>query len=182
MASFINLNGDCNDPSVQQSLKEAFSASTGTPVDQIEFHCGKSSVVRRRKRSNSKTVSLRYPIFNKWDKEKFKKDNVRVELDKLKLQMENKDAPNFIKKMNSISNWQNIHKRIEGNSVRTEIEGKAFERCVEQGEGDAGRNSPIETRCGIYFFYQFILRWFYPVFKVIITKTNLHQQIRELFL
>ena len=149
------FDGDCTKEAVKQSIIQKFAANFNIlqhSQSDIQFHCGSTTLVNRRKRSNSKTISIRYKASTKTDVAKVIA-NPDQEIQKLKDDLTKKIVPNEINRINSQKSWKFLNKDVGAlQSVRTEgtvkevcggegqVEGRFFNRLVPR--------SNILQKCG----------------------------------
>eukprot|EP00111_Clytia_hemisphaerica_P015651 TCONS_00046199-protein len=156
------FDGDCTKKAVQQSIIAKFAGNAGIPPnlqDGIQFHCGSTTLVNRRKRSTSKTISIRYKASTRTDVEKVKA-NPDQEIKKLKDDLTKKVVPNEINRMNNQRSWKFLNKGVGAlQSVRSE--GNVKEVCGGEGQVEGTQFDPRVpssnilqkcVQCGAGFF------------------------------
>jgi len=146
--------GDCNSETVKQSIIAKLQMFGGLPsTEGIEFHCGATTVVKRRKRSSAKTISVRFNASKKVPVQKIKTDPTN-ELKKLKDEVTNKVAPQMVNKFKAQRDWKFLHKNIQS-MTSVQAMGHAQEKCGIEGMVEAKFLQPgrsILDKCGTYFF------------------------------
>lgn len=125
--------GDCNTEAVKAQIISNFEMYSGYS-EGVEFHCGASSLVNRRKRSNAKQITLRFHASKTVDVEKVKLDptnQLRILKDDVKTDV----IPNFIKDAQGRS-WSTLNKGVKSlSSIRPN--GDVKENCGKEGSAEA---------------------------------------------
>ena len=129
----LSFTGDCNTTAVKAQIIQTFTFHTGI-ADGIEIHCGASSLVNRRKRSNSRQISLRFHASKTADMEKVKLDPTN-ELRILKDDVKTTVIPELFGDAHKRS-WTVLNKGVKSmSSIRQD--GDVKETCGKQGAAEA---------------------------------------------
>ena len=147
----LAFDGDCNTEAVKAQIISNFEMYSGFS-EGVDFHCGASSLVNRRKRSNTRQITLRFHASKNVDVEKVKLDPTN-ELRSLKDDVKTDVIPNFIKNAHGHL-WSSLNKGVQSmSSIRAD--GDVKENCGKEGSAEATifdfrvPNSKILQKCGM---------------------------------
>ena len=173
------FTGDCTKKAVKESIIQKFAMNAGIPPDlqsDIQFHCGSTTLVNRRKRSNSKEILIRYKASTKTDVAKVIA-NPDQEIQKLKDDLTNKVVPNEINRVKSQKSWKFLNKDVGAlRSVREE--GPVKEVCGGVGQVEAKHfdirvpRSNILQKCGKKLIISFNVFFFFVITSLLNTQYN----------
>ena len=127
----LEFEGDCNKNATKEQVRKNFKNSTD--VDDVEIHCGSSSLVNRRKR-NTKQISLMFQLSKTSDIEKIKLNPIN-ELRILKEDVEMNVIPNFIRYAQR-QLWSSLNKGVISMSSIQAV-GDVKEICGKEGHTEA---------------------------------------------
>ena len=148
----LTFNGTCNTTAVKAQIIQKFVKFGGDK--DAEFHCGATTLVNRRKRSNARTVTIRFNASKKTDVEKVKQ-NPDNELRILKDDVKTKVIPKVISDLRKHS-WSFLNKGVKSLST-IRADGAVKEVCGEEGAAEStvfdGWVKTILQKCGKYLKY-----------------------------
>ena len=146
----LTFNGTCNTTAVKAQIIQNFVTLGGDK--DAEFHCGATTLVNRRKRSNARTVTIRFNASKKTDVEKVKQDPEN-ELRILKDDVKTKVIPKVISDAQKKHSWSFLNKDVESLST-IRADGAVKEVCGEEGATESTVFNrlvkPILQKCGKY--------------------------------
>ena len=152
VVSVLKFTKNCNDPAVEEEIKTKIAKYFGY-VKNVEYHCGGTSIVNRRKRSTATTISLKFNVIAKANADKLDSDPA-VELERLKAELRNVIIPNFKATLNNKKNW-NVLNKFAGEFSSVRESGNIQEICNQRGSVKASYIKPfspnkIKEKCGVY--------------------------------
>ena len=135
----LQFEGDCNNEAVKQKIKDSFKASVGQEVEEI--HCGRQTVVDRRKRSGHMTLSIKMiaGVSTKFSasSEDCKESKplctekaAREVIEKLKVESKIK-AKKLDQKVKGFHNWRSMDGRIS-KFVTSKVHDRTNETCADK--------------------------------------------------
>lgn len=144
----INYEGKCNDEATQGQVKTKFLEFVcgHCEFDKLEVYCGTGSLLRRRRKRNTKELTLKVSVVSKVAKDKLSQDPRRA-LDELKKDLETKIALNVISDLKSKQNWRSLNKYLASLS-RISKQGVAKEKCTKKGEEQNDAEQELSKKCG----------------------------------
>ena len=148
---FYVFNGDCNSNAAQEKAKTNFQnlglLPAGASRDEIEVHCGATSVKRRRRRRSTKQLSFRIKLKVSATKEQAIANPSQTITD-LKNTMNNNIAPAFLSNINSRTDWSKLSSDIQSLEKPPRKEGNPTEACAQQEEVFDKQQSKTTEKCG----------------------------------
>ena len=142
--------GDCNTAAVRAQIIQNFVNFGGH--EDAEFHCGATTLVNRRKRSNARTITIRFNASKKTDVEKVKQ-NPDNELRILKDDVKTVVIPKVINDAQKKHSWSFLNKGVKSLST-IRADGAVKEVCGEEGAAESTVFNrlvkPILQKCGKY--------------------------------
>ena len=145
VVGLLSFYQDCDNPAIKQEIS-ANSIAVLRNITGLEYHCGATTLVNRRKRSTAKTITLKFKVVAKGDKDKLSTDPA-TELARIKKELRDVVIPRFKASLTNRKNWDNLNKFAGSFSSIREI-GNSAETCGQPGFVKSAMTNSLKENCG----------------------------------